>query len=55
MASLSITVGTEHAGRFKICDNKALLRDMIKWTPVSHMQQEKTPSRTVQQLEVFRS
>jgi hypothetical protein len=35
MFSLSITVGTEHPYGFKPCDKNDLLRDMIKWTPVS--------------------
>jgi hypothetical protein len=54
MVSLSITARTEHSGGFKIYDKNILLRDMIKRTPVSHMQQDKMPGWTVQQLEVFR-
>jgi hypothetical protein len=34
MVSPSITAGTVHLCGFKICDKNALLRDMIKWTPV---------------------
>jgi hypothetical protein len=35
MVSLSITAGTEHTCRFKICDKNAQLRDVIKRTTIS--------------------